>query len=441
MFSGGSHHTRIKWKLAVFSMIFWMKGFRFQDDVRAELYMQALAGQVPLHLPMQYSATVLESHWNNFHSSASQCRWSPPPSGTVEYGWRPDLPDVFPNQTFIPLRERFAQALVPVSSSICTIPDRASSDTWFLHRVGPIQSVGGRDWHSFDMYNAFDLKRRVDQRQKTRITAISTHCVDGGHRLVGTPPLNVHHSEITVSSSLLASRKIPNCLICNHEDAACDPQHGNFYCQMKSFPKGFGLMVEHEMDAHALINDNRVSDSASFKWWWEVAIKVAPEHVRVRPLQKWKVNTPRMLLSSPFCTMKLPLGFAVVFASSIPTRSGRLVNFDVHSHSGLQEAWIFDGRPDELEINVNSIATPPDLQVFKSSVLTRMARRRMRFRCVIHPNHVPPEMGERRSSVQCFDNGDLIVAHKPIMALAFFHANSDGQTQHFHFSGYVAVNT
>ena len=72
----------------------------------------------------------------------------------------------------------------------------ATWETWRVERLGPAEGHGGYDWHFFGGADLFGFSSLLEAHDTIWITALSLYPIDAEGRMLGYPPLHLHHSHL-----------------------------------------------------------------------------------------------------------------------------------------------------------------------------------------------------------------------------------------------------
>ena len=460
-----------------------------------ELRESIVREQHPSELTFHWeSTTALGANWLAYTKSRAQCEWTPATSGIT-------IADVESSQDAynahlwkyvpFPFCDPFCQLYNghPVVK-LCGV-DAGAEQQWRIQRVGPIASHGGDNFIIIRGDDALELSRELKAYPTGGwITAIFLAAVDASGKILGFPPIHIHHSHLGPLSMVgildfVAPLHFP------HGETSCQPADGGDFCYMFTFPDGTGYHVTEPFLLNAYINDVRAAHSPALNVTLEAAVRYTRRPVR-RNLGVWYVATDSdtnafamlFLAKQSFYTFTVPWNDqAVIWATFKSVVSGTLLNIWHHTHvaDGFDEMWLMDATPPQLglEDGLSPYTLPgcsapfvPSRHGLTSSDVRRSILERMRadglgFRCLWRePNTeaiesvaghtgIHPGQYGRQTRVQCFEGAERIHKDVYMTFVVFFDTaamcdNCDaaaegkripfyqgaGVQQHLHFQGY-----
>lgn len=376
--------------------------------------------------------------WASYRGALRRCLWRQPPQGDAHIGLWHATSNMLPTNVS-----------ANVGSSYCET-QTADGSSWRVLRIAPVWSAGSYSpphgkWINVLVHRAFNLGPIP-----TYITALMTSTTDAEHRLLGFPPLRVHHSHLMPHSGYIADS-----MMLNHQDSACAPSEGGLECFLTSLEHGYGLRTAEPLDFIGMYEDVRPHESARIEWGVEIAVRVArrSQSAHLRPLSLFRYDYFNGVLQPPFYAFRVPASQWVVhYQTTVVPLSGRLHSLWIHSHvsRGTIETWLVDGDTQTLGLgpsvsansSVSALGDDDDaVRRFRAGVLHAMERHQLRMRCIAR-RHASwqPSWGDVQPQWVCYEGAELLVEGQSLTHISFFYGPSDGivNAQHIHLQGHVS---
>ena len=464
-------------------------------DVMAEL--------LALHEPSD-----LSSHWESpsdmrenmrrLQAAVRDCEWDPAPRKATHVAAETsaDYTEYFLNKVvpeMLKLQGHPKEAVLrglsnfnptpnrQVPSHICHRAAERPGESWRVHRIGPVESRGGYDWHTFASADALGLASLLeDAPGGAWITALAVFPVDERGHALGYPPIHIHHSHLGMyrnpGTEFIGALSFP------HGDSICSAEDGGEACFMVSFPTGFGAPIRDQLLLNALVNDVRERSAPPMRFSLQLAVRItrAPQ----RDVGLWyaaaipdfvdggflrTVRSGKQL----FVQFKIPADReSVLWTTLVVRESGRWLNLWMHTHPllGFEEQWLISATPRELGLNAGAFQPPRCHGPFvpsahgltsddvRSRIVAHMRASGLKFRCIVtqtaeHVANVAgiegvlPRAYDRQGRRRCYVGAERLTRGAAITAVTFFSdracldpiACRPGALveNHMHFQGYT----
>ena len=370
-----------------------------------------------------------------------------------------------------------------VKSRTCPTATRPGGESWLVQRLGSVKSNGGYNWHTFAGGDLFDLQSVLDNLSPIWITALAIFPVTEDGRLMGYPPLHMHHSHLGAFRTpglldYIGALSFP------HGDSICRAEDGGSACFMFSLPPGHGIPVHSQLLLSAMVNDVREPNAAPISFSLELAIRytlVAQRAVGLSFASAAADFQGGMLSSLQtghqlFGQFNIPSDNEAVLWSTMKIRaSGRLLNLWLHTHPllGFEEEWLISGTPQELGLNNGIFHAPRCYRPFipsehsltsdtvRAHILAHVKALGLKFRCIFKANSenvsvihgvdgIVSRAYDRQSRLQCFAGADRLVEGGSITTVTFFSGKMCVDPavclpgalveNHMHFQGYTVFD-
>ena len=428
------------------------------------------AAQAPVNISFHWdTANQLASNMESLRRARSWCSWT-----EDRFQPRHDFDREFTHYQSrylldyapVPVCIPFCEANHPLlggntsGSRLCAVSSSRRSHQWQMHRIGPITSYGGEDWHSIRHSNVLDLQPILEEYGKVWITSIFVAVVDEAGDVLGNPPIHIHHSHlgkyaVPGITDFIAPLGFP------HGETGCQQADGGVGCYIFRFPDGHGIELDETLLLNMLVNDVRAAGSPPMRWMVEASLEwtaSSPQHnVGLWYANKavdFHPNLPVAVLagSQPFVTFGVPrFAESVVWGSARSTLSGRVLNLwhHVHAEGGFDEMWIVTASASQLGLERDGFelarCSEPfvpsrhgtDNEALKLRILTHMQQADLRFKCLWRePNleYVSRVEGvegiearnyARQTRVQCFEGSERLTAGELMTWVVFYDTREE----------------
>ena len=246
-------------------------------------------------------------------------------------------------------------------SNLCSVGGNTgghdSASSWHIHRLGPIISRGGTDWHTVRHSDMFELGG--DKLGGAMyVIAVFLAVVDEDGHLLGNPPIRIHHAHLGVHS-IPGIQDFVAPLAFAHDETGCAPQDGGMACHLFTFPPGHGIALSQPLLLNVLVSDVRAGGSPPLKWAVEASLRLtrAPQ----RRLGLWyssgaaepPPNGPAAAVADSQAAIAPDMASAlewVTWATTKSALSGRVIDVRhrVHETQGFREMWLMGAAPQEV---------------------------------------------------------------------------------------------
>lgn len=277
-----------------------------------------------------------------------------------------------------------------ISVRTCHVYD-PTGDSWTFEQSGPHVGRGAYEWHSAGWPDAGQFF--ATSHLPVWITAFGFAPIDE-HRVVGWPPLHIHHMHISQSQSLLRffgsggtlpmfSAPYDGFQIEGdiHGDRQCQSSRGGTDCLIRAYPEGFGIQITRPLHTFYDINDVREAPAAPLEFWTEHSYRWTRRH-DMRPVLRFMSDTPSNI---PIASMRTnaprtasgvpypwhddylltfdPKSSFVVWSTNTFQKSGTHVRFFWHvHHKATQNVWLVDADASHAGLkgipNMSVLPTP-----------------------------------------------------------------------------------
>lgn len=250
----------------------------------------------------------------------------------------------------------------------CEVP-QPDGGAYIVQKVGPLVSTGNYDYWQFGWPDIFRLSRALGKHPDgIMFTSSFSGPVDPSGKVLGHPPIHIHHIHITPEPGVMnkmsglkcMSREdinecySPNLVIEQHGDYQCSEADGGIDCFFERTADGHAKVLTTPLDLEGEINDVRAPDSEPMTWWYQIVVRWLPKTDKLKALsQTFRVGPGLMnyrdqrnnVLVFPVQTN----AESVYWYSGRMERDGRLARNKLHAHNTMFErSFFFRAEPQEL---------------------------------------------------------------------------------------------
>eukprot|EP00928_Gymnodinium_smaydae_P066206 TRINITY_DN4924_c0_g1_i2.p1 TRINITY_DN4924_c0_g1~~TRINITY_DN4924_c0_g1_i2.p1 ORF type:complete len:447 (-),score=67.46 TRINITY_DN4924_c0_g1_i2:744-2084(-) len=227
---------------------------------------------------------------------------------------------------------------------------------FLIRRLGPFVGTGGFDWHKIKLEDPYNLRSSLSV-EGTSVTGFSAMPVDSHGKILGNPPVHIHHANLGPNHNKSSLARISQW----HGDSQCAASDGGTACYVTVLPDGFGFPVNQELRLDIDFNDVRPPQAPRMDFWLETAIQIAST---VEKEVNQEVGT--VILGVPFRMhwwkssdfqrlyfVPADRPSALWVTARMPT-SGTFVAGKLETHQHMFDvAWVFRRTsPEDLGLNV-----------------------------------------------------------------------------------------
>lgn len=253
----------------------------------------------------------------------------------------------------------------------CDIP-QSDGGAFSIQQVGPLVSTGNYDYWQFGWADIWYLSRALkDHPDGIMFTLSFSGPVDANMRVLGHPPIHIHHIHITPSPGVvtkLGGRDcmsgmdplecyIPNLVIEQHGDYQCEDQDGGIDCFFERTADGHAKVLTMPLDLEGEINDVRAPDSEPMTWWYQIVLRWFPRTKTMKPLSQAFMVGPGNYLDGDQRTNVLVFPVNTTAPSfywytGTYGRDGEMTRNKLHSHNTMfHKAFYFSATPEDLGLD------------------------------------------------------------------------------------------
>lgn len=195
--------------------------------------------------------------------------------------------------------------------------------------------------------------------------------VDNDGRVLGHPPIHIHHIHITTAPGVVTKMRPRMCMtgedpnecyvadlvVEQHGDYQCTEEDGGIDCFFEKTADGYAKIVAGTLDLEGEVNDVRAKDSEPMTWWYQVVLRWFPRTLEYKPLSQLFIVGPGIaqvgdqrtnVLIFPVNTKEPSL----YWYSGPLHYDGEMIRNKLHAHNTMfDRAFFFRAHPEELGLD------------------------------------------------------------------------------------------
>jgi len=258
-----------------------------------------------------------------------------------------------------------------IKLSECDIPTD-DGGAYAIQRVGPLVSTGNYDYWQFGWQDVWRMSRALKRYPEgVMFTSSFSGPVDQTGKVLGHPPIHIHHIHITPEPGVVTKMSTSRCVtgenphdcyaanlaVEQHGDYQCTEGDGGIDCFFEKTGDGYAKLVSKPFDLEGEINDVRAKDSEPMTWWYQVVLRWFPRASRLKPLSQKFIVGPGLFNASDqrHNVIVFPVNTSarsMYWYAGYMEKDGIMVRNKLHSHNTMfDRAFFFRGTAEDLGLN------------------------------------------------------------------------------------------
>lgn len=255
---------------------------------------------------------------------------------------------------------------------LCRIPQDDGGE-YIIQKIGPLVSVGNYDYWQIGWQDVWELsKTLLEHPDGIMFTESFTGAVDDNGKVLGFPPIHIHHIHVTPQPGVKYKQSFADCFqarnysecawgvnlaIEQHGDYQCLEGDGGTDCLLEKTGDGYAKVLKTPVDIEGEDNDVRAPNSTPMRWWHQAVIRWFPKRAFLQPLsQHFFVGPGRHDPADQRTDVWVfPVKTDVpqlYWYTGLMKIDGRMVRNKLHSHNTMfRNAFWFNARPEDLGLD------------------------------------------------------------------------------------------